>query len=78
MRLFFPKPVLDFARETSLGVTAEVTSRLHFAAHMGQLVAGVDGAGCHNFYPECPLPGNDVLPLLASVRSRGFGKGFAS
>jgi hypothetical protein len=22
---------------------------------MGRLVRGVEGTGCHNFYPECPF-----------------------
>ena len=27
-------------------------SKYGFAAHMGQLVRGIDGQGCHNFYPS--------------------------
>ncbi|XP_059479861.1 uncharacterized protein LOC132199280 [Neocloeon triangulifer] len=66
--------LLSVIKDTSLGMTAEVTSKLHFAAHMGQLVAGVDGTGCHNFYPACPLPGNAVLPFLQTVKRSYSGK----
>ncbi|CAB3363240.1 uncharacterized protein geko [Cloeon dipterum] len=66
--------LLSIIKDTSLGMTAEVTSKLHFAAHMGQLVAGVDGTGCHNFYPSCPLPGNAVMPFLQTVKRSYSGK----
>ncbi|KAF6205001.1 hypothetical protein GE061_019168 [Apolygus lucorum] len=58
------KTLLQLIRDTSISMTAEVSSRYHFAAHMGQLIAGVDGTGCHNFYPGCPLPSVKVLSLL--------------
>lgn len=55
-------------RDTSITATAEITSKYHFAAHMGQLISGIEGTGCHNFYPDCPLPGFRVSQLLKSVR----------
>ncbi|KAK9502234.1 hypothetical protein O3M35_011042 [Rhynocoris fuscipes] len=58
------KSLLQLIRDTSISMTAEVSSRYHFAAHMGQLIAGIDGTGCHNFYPGCPLPSVKVLSLL--------------
>lgn len=57
-------------RETSISTTAEVTSKYHFAAHMGQLIAGIDGTGCHNFYPSCPFPGMQVLSMMKKIRIR--------
>lgn len=56
--------------ETSLGTMGEVVSRYHFAAHMGQLISGVEGNGCHNFYPNCPLSGSKVLQMMKKVRIR--------
>lgn len=56
--------------DTSISTTAELTSKYHFAAHMGQLIAGVDGNGCHNFYPTCPFPGLQVLQIMKKVRMR--------
>ncbi|XP_069680270.1 uncharacterized protein geko [Periplaneta americana] len=64
------KSLLSLIRDTSISVTAEVTSKYHFAAHMGQLIAGVDGAGCHNFYPTCPFPGLEVLHMMKKVKIR--------
>nr|CAD7403816.1 unnamed protein product [Timema cristinae] len=64
------KSLLSLIRDTSISVTAEVTSKYHFAAHMGQLIAGVDGAGCHNFYPSCPFPNMQVLNMMKKVRLR--------
>jgi len=55
-------------RDTSLSTMAEVPSRFHFAAHMGQLISGIEGQGCHNFYPTCPLPGISVLNMMKKVR----------
>lgn len=49
--------LLNLIRDTSISATAEVTSKYHFAAHMGQLIAGIEGTGCHNFYPDCPIQG---------------------
>ena len=57
-------------RDTSLNTMAEVRSRYHFAAHMGQLISGVEGQGCHNFYPTCPLPGSSVLNMMKKIRLR--------
>nr|KAF7416694.1 hypothetical protein H0235_011225 [Vespula pensylvanica] len=54
--------------DTSLSTIAEVPSRYHFAAHMGQLISGVEGQGCHNFYPTCPLPSVSVLNMMKKVR----------
>ncbi|KAJ9588075.1 hypothetical protein L9F63_018553, partial [Diploptera punctata] len=64
------KTLLSLIRDTSISVTAEVTSKYHFAAHMGQLIAGVDGTGCHNFYPNCPFPGLQVLQMMKKVKYR--------
>lgn len=60
--------LLNLIRDTSISATAEITSKYHFAAHMGQLISGVEGTGCHNFYPDCPLPGFRVSQLLKSVK----------
>lgn len=60
--------LLNLIRDTSLNTMAEVPSRYHFAAHMGQLIAGLEGQGCHNFYPTCPLPGLSVLNMMKKIR----------
>ncbi|XP_022189931.1 uncharacterized protein LOC111048364 [Nilaparvata lugens] len=62
------RELLALISDTTIGTTAEVTSKYHFAAHMGQLIAGVDGTGCHNFYPTCPFPGLQVLNILKKVK----------
>ncbi|XP_015188699.1 PREDICTED: uncharacterized protein LOC107072902 [Polistes dominula] len=62
------RSLLNLIRDTSLSTIAEVPSRYHFAAHMGQLISGVEGQGCHNFYPTCPLPGASVLNMMKKVR----------
>lgn len=64
------KSLLTLLRDTSISTKAELTSKYHFAAHMGQLIAGVDGNGCHNFYPTCPFPGLQVLQMMKKVRMR--------
>merc|ERR1739842_227724 len=38
-----------------------------FAAHMGQLVRGLEGTGCHNFYPDCPFSNQDVLQIARRI-----------
>ncbi|XP_011876269.1 PREDICTED: uncharacterized protein LOC105566681 [Vollenhovia emeryi] len=62
------RSLLNLIRDTSLSTLAEVPSRYHFAAHMGQLISGIEGQGCHNFYPTCPLPGISVLNMMKKVR----------
>lgn len=57
-------------RDTSLSTLAEVPSRYHFAAHMGQLISGLEGQGCHNFFPSCPLPSTSVLNMMKKIRLR--------
>ncbi|XP_076620053.1 geko [Colletes latitarsis] len=64
------RSLLNLIRDTSLSTMAEVPSRYHFAAHMGQLISGVEGQGCHNFYPTCPLPGSSVLSMMKKIRLR--------
>jgi len=60
--------ILNAIKDTSLGTSAAVVSKYHFAAHMGQLLAGVEGNGCHNFYPSCPIAGTQVLQILKKVK----------
>lgn len=57
-------------RDTTISTTAELTSKYHFAAHMGQLISGVDTNGCNYFYPQCPFPGLQVLQMMKKVRMR--------
>ncbi|XP_003700862.1 geko [Megachile rotundata] len=64
------RSLLNLIRDTSLNTMAEVPSRYHFAAHMGQLISGLEGQGCHNFYPTCPLPGSSVLNMMKKIRLR--------
>jgi len=42
-------------------------SKYSFAAHMGQLMRGVEGQGCHNFYPECPFSNQDVMQIAKRI-----------
>jgi len=60
--------LLSLIKDTSLGTSGEIVSRYHFAAHMGQLLSGVEGNGCHNFYPNCPISGTKVLQMVRRVR----------
>ncbi|XP_076642049.1 geko [Halictus rubicundus] len=64
------RSLLNLIRDTSLSTLAEVPSRYHFAAHMGQLISGLEGQGCHNFFPSCPLPGSSVLSMMKKIRLR--------
>ncbi|XP_012277625.1 uncharacterized protein LOC105698178 isoform X1 [Orussus abietinus] len=64
------RSLLNLIRETSLTTMAEVASRYHFAAHMGQLISGLEGQGCYNFYPTCPLPGPSVLNMMKKISLR--------
>ncbi|KOC61294.1 hypothetical protein WH47_06118 [Habropoda laboriosa] len=64
------RSLLNLIRDTSLSTMAEVPSRYHFAAHMGQLISGMEGQGCHNFFPTCPLPGSSVLNMMKKIRLR--------
>ncbi|KAF7993465.1 hypothetical protein HCN44_010060 [Aphidius gifuensis] len=64
------KSLLNLIRDTSLTTMAEVASRYHFAAHIGQLINGIEGQGCHNFYPTCPLPRSSVLNMMKKIRLR--------
>ncbi|XP_033321544.2 geko [Megalopta genalis] len=64
------RSLLNLIRDTSLSTLAEVPSRYHFAAHMGQLISGLEGQGCHNFFPSCPLPGSSVLNMMKKIRLR--------
>lgn len=46
---------------------SSVPSKYSYAAHMGQLVRGVEGQGCHNFYPNCPFSNNDVTEIAKRI-----------
>lgn len=50
----------------SVGMTGSPT-KYSYAAHMGQLVRGVLGQGCHNFYPNCPFSNNDVMEIARRI-----------
>ena len=34
---------------------------------MGQLVRGLEGTGCHNFFPDCPFSNQDVLQIARRI-----------
>ena len=42
-------------------------SKYNFAAHMGQLVRGVEGHGCHQFYPECPFSNQMLMEIAKRI-----------
>jgi len=48
-------------------VSMSTPSKYSYAAHMGQLVRGVTGQGCHNFYPSCPFSNNDVMEIARRI-----------
>lgn len=54
-----------------IGVTSLASgspSRYHYAAHMGQLIRGLEGdQGCHQFYPTCPFSGEDVRAIAKKI-----------
>ncbi|XP_077286773.1 olfaction protein geko [Arctopsyche grandis] len=60
--------LLKLIKDTTLGTLAEIPSKYHFAAHMGQLISGTDGVGCHLFYSTCPLPGLQVLKMMKRLK----------
>jgi len=62
--------LMTLISQTSLGTRANPSSNYHFAAHMGQLLVGIDGNGCQNFYPLCPLAGNQALALARKIKIR--------
>ena len=62
--------LMTLISQTSLGTRASPSSNYHFAAHMGQLLVGIDGNKCQNFYPACPLAGNQALALARKIKIR--------
>jgi len=60
--------LLTIIKDTSWSLSGDLTSKYHFAAHMGQLMQNVEGNGCYNFYPNCPLSGPKVLQMVKKVR----------
>ena len=44
-----------------------VASKYSYAAHWGRLVRGVEGQGCHNFYPGCPFSNQDVMQIAKRI-----------
>jgi len=62
--------LMSLIRQTSLSSRASYSSNYHFAAHMGQLLVGIDGNGCQNFYPACPLAGHQALALARKIKVR--------
>lgn len=62
--------LMTLISQTSLGTRASPSSNYHFAAHMGQLLVGIDGNKCQNFYPSCPLAGNQALALARKIKIR--------
>lgn len=62
--------LMSLISQTSLGTRASSTSNYHFAAHMGQLLVGVDGNSCQYFYPSCPLAGHQALALARKIKVR--------
>lgn len=49
------------------GGMSRTPSKYGFAAHMGQLVRGIDGQGCHNFYPDCPFSNSEVMEMARRI-----------
>jgi len=64
------RSLMSLISQTSLGTRGSSSSHYHFAAHMGQLLVGIDGNGCQNFYPACPLAGNQALDLARKMKIR--------
>ncbi|XP_014236227.1 uncharacterized protein LOC106658682 [Trichogramma pretiosum] len=56
------RSLLEVISDTSLNYGGEL-SKFHYAAHMGQLIRGIDNQGCHNFFPSCPLSSKQVLGM---------------
>jgi hypothetical protein len=52
-------------RVTSLSMGG--SNKYHYAAHMGQLIRGVEGSGCHHFFPSCPFTGDDVRHIARKI-----------
>lgn len=62
--------LMTLISQTSLGTRSSSTSNYHFAAHMGQLLVGIDGNSCQYFYPACPLAGHEALALARRIKIR--------
>ncbi|XP_046639866.1 uncharacterized protein LOC124320997 [Daphnia pulicaria] len=62
--------LMSLISQTSLGTRASSTSNYHFAAHMGQLLVGIDGNSCQHFYPTCPISGQQALALARKIKVR--------
>lgn len=62
--------LMSLISQTSLGTRASSSSNYHFAAHMGQLLVGIDGNSCQYFYPACPLAGHQALALARKIKVR--------
>ena len=43
-------------------------NKYHYAAHMGQLIRGFEGRGCHQFFPSCPFSGEDVRHIAKKIK----------
>ena len=56
--------IWNHLRSASLSGTP---SKYSFAAHMGSLMRGVEGQGCHNLYPECPFSNQDVTQIAKRI-----------
>ena len=48
-------------------LSAAGPSKYHYAAHMGQLIRGFEGGGCHHFFPACPFSAHDVRQIARKV-----------
>lgn len=42
-------------------------TKYHHASYIGQLIMGLEGQGCHHFYPMCPFSGEDVQQIARKV-----------
>ena len=49
-------------------LSAAGPSKYHYAAHMGQLIRGFEGGGCHHFFPACPFSAHDVRQIARQER----------
>lgn len=42
-------------------------TKYHYAFFVGKLIHGIEGQGCHNFYPSCPFSSQDIQDTSRKV-----------
>ncbi|XP_044742105.1 uncharacterized protein LOC123303071 [Chrysoperla carnea] len=68
------RELLNLIKQSNILIYGTMSSKYHYAAHMGQLISGLEGQGCHNFYPSCPFQSVQVLQMIRRARPNSIVK----